>query len=321
MLNDFHESTRNVGMVGILLGLLVLAGFCGLGMAVMSGLKESGPTIESQLERQAEISTRVTDELKRERARLEELEGFQAKAGLVETARSELTKEQETIKLAGENVAALQDDLEAGQLSFEEYRDAYRKNERENAIGEVVDLSSTKGVGFEKCEIKSISPLHLRISRSAGIMGIPYQELPREIQDRFQFGKEEAARHQQVMNANNAQRNKQLAAWKKKQGALKEEAAKVALVEKIAKTEKEIVAQVNLAAKHDASAKEWETKAKALERKAADAKSQGRISSNPGHARQARNRSKSYIRQANAARQTEQRLKDELRDLQALQGE
>lgn len=318
MFNDFHESTRNVGMVGILLGLLVLAGFCGLGMAVMSGLKKSGPTIESQLERQAEISTRVTEDLKRQRVRLEEVEGFQAKAGLVEKAKLELAKEQEVVKASAERVVELQDDIEAGQLTFEEYRDQYRTNERENAIGEVVDLSSTKGEGFEKCEIKSISPLHLRISRSAGIMGIPYQELPREIQDRFQFGKEEAAQHQQLVNANNALRNKQIAAWKKKQGALKEEANRKALDKEIAQTEKEIIEQVNLAAKYDASATEWEAKAKALERKALDARRQGRISSNPGHARQARNRSKTYTRQANAARQNEQKLKEHLRELEAL---
>ncbi len=214
---------------------------------------------------------------------------------------------------------ALQDGIEAGQLTFEEYRDQYRTNERARGIGEVVDLSSTKGAGFELCEIKSISPLHLRISRSAGIMGIPYQELPKGIQDRFQFGEEEAANHQQVMNATLAQRNKQMAQWKKKKGALKAVEARKALVQEIARTEKEILQQENLAARHAASAAEWERKAVDLDRKAANAKSQGRISSNPGHARQARNRVKSFDRQANAARQISQRLSEELVELQKLQ--
>ena len=214
MFDDFHESTRNVGVVGILLGLLVLAGFCGLGMAVMSGTGKKGPSLESRLKDQARNMEVAKEELESKRRRLTEIDGFREVAAVLK--ETDGAKEAELGVIAGlkEDISDLQEEVDATQLDFEEYRQKYRDVERASAAGEVLDLSETKGEDFQKCKVLSVTPLHLRVMLSAGPAGIPYNELPKGIRDRFQFGQEEAEAFQTKMDAVRANLDQGIANWK-----------------------------------------------------------------------------------------------------------
>lgn len=312
MLDDFHESTRGVGVVGILLGLLVLAGFCGLGMAVISGMGKEGPTIESRIVDQERILEQVTGDLKTKKAQLEEFKKFQETVKVVESGKSELAIESGLVEKRKIEIVDVTDEIEAVQLSFEEYRDEYRVNERALAVGETLDLSETKGESFKKCKVRGISPLYLRVMQSAGPIGIPYQELPLAIQKRFQFGAEEAEAYQNQLDAANVNRDKRIAVMRKKQKALNGEAARLNLVETIKKTRLEIVKKSDFAEELDAASKNWAQKAIALDNKAASARAAGRITSNPGHARQARGKANQFARRAKDARAAAtQLMKDE----------
>ncbi|MFT6861469.1 MAG: hypothetical protein ACJAVK_000021 [Akkermansiaceae bacterium] len=320
MFNDFHESTRNVGMVGVLLGFLVLVGFCGLGMAVFSGLNNSdkGPSLAVRIITQEGVIEDLTDDVRKRRARMEEFEGFQSAGKLAAVKRKEILGEENLIGRHQEKVADLQDEVEAKGLSFEEYRNHYRQRVRSLAKGELIDLSETKGEGFEACKILGISPLHLRVMRKAGPIGIPYQELPRRVQDRFQFGAEEAADYKQRVAVVEARKDKQIAAFREKQKAMKADDAVADLKRQLNETTLGIQQQDNLAIKLDADAKLWENKAKALDRKAEAARSAGRITSNPGHANQARNKARGFRRQADEARTAARSLEANLIELDNL---
>jgi len=173
MLDDFHESTRSVGLMGVLLGLFVVAGFCGLGMAVMSGSSQSGPSIEARLHDQAVNIQYTKEELKEKATRLEEIAGHREIAAVLKQKDEAKLAEAEGIAVLEEEVTDAQGEVDAILLDFEEYRQKYRDNERKLAIGEILDLSATKGSSFKECKVLAISPLHLRVMRSAGPVGIP----------------------------------------------------------------------------------------------------------------------------------------------------
>jgi hypothetical protein len=148
--------------------------------------------------------------------------------------------------------------------------------------------------------------------QSAGPVGIPYEELPLAIQKRFQFGEEEAEAYRNKLDAMNVNRDKRIAAMRKKQSVLKGEAARVALVAAIQKARVDIVKKTDLADKLDADSKDWTRKALALDGKAASARAAGRITSSPGHARLARARANQFSNAANDARAAAtQLMKDE----------
>jgi hypothetical protein len=316
MFDDFHESTRNVGVVGILLGLLVLAGFCGLGMAVMSGAGKKGPSLESRLKDQGRNMEVAKEELELKKRRLTEIDGFREVAAVLK--ETDAAKEVELGVIAGlkEEISDLQEEVDSTQLDFEEYRQKYRDVERASAVGEVLDLSETKGEGFQKCKVLSITPLHLRVMLSAGPAGIPYNDLPKGIRDRFQFGQEEAEAFQTKMDAVRANLDQGIANWEKKQKALKGEAAKKALIDRIAQTKKAMGGKLQLSDRLDRSAHEWRAKAVAYDQKANDAKARGNISSSAGLARKARNKADRYSRQADDARLAVNRLLEEQDELE-----
>lgn len=320
MFKDFHESTRNVGMMSMLLGFLVLVGFWGLGMAVYSGLgqKDRGPSLSSRIE-QLEKSVEVTrEEFLLEQGRLKKMEGFQKTLSEIAEMQNELANERSNIQKLRQQAVGLDEELVELGGEFEDYRDRYRSNERNLAKGEIIDLSETKGPDFKECKIIGISPLHLRVMRTAGPTGIPYQELPKDVQDRFQFEAEEAAGYAKALAARDAKTNQQIVAFRKKEGERKAMEA----VEQRKERAKQLVLlvqqQKNLAAKLDRDAKTWETKAKGMDAKAAAAKARGQITSNPGHARQARAKSKRYKTQANEARAAAQKFQAELDQINAL---
>jgi len=205
MFNDFHESIRGVGVVGMLLGLLVLAGFCGLGMAVLSGQGDRGPTIGMRLADQERRMMFVSGSLKGSKAELADARRAQEML-TINTGKFTLASEKLAVeeKLMGEAeviATSLKEDLDGIQLDFEEYRDQYRVNERGLAVGETLDFSETKGDAFKSCKVSKITPLNVHVMRSTGPIGIPYKELPSEIQDRFQFGEEEAQIYQNKLDA------------------------------------------------------------------------------------------------------------------------
>ena len=322
MFNDFHETTRNVGMMGIILALLVLAGFCGLGMAVTSGFGKKGPSMEARLVDQEKIRGDMTRRLKQKKA---DLEGVYESATAAKTlavkfdeAAKKLAHERVTIAESQEVVVGLNEDLDVLQLDFEEHREKYRTTERAMAIGETLDLSSTKGADFKKCKVLGISPLHLRVMRSAGPIGIPYQDLPLKIQDRFQFGLEEATAYRTKLNASNANRDKRIAAWKKDQKTKKGAEAHQALIDAIAQAQGDIAKRAAYAKQQDSEEKAWEKKGRSFESAGRSAKAAGRISSATGKARQARNRAAMHGRRATDARSAIVQLEKDIVEYQNL---
>ncbi len=321
MFDDFHESSRSVGLAGLLLGLLVLAGFCGLGMAVLSGDAGSkGPTLATRVIDQGRMIDQLSGTLRIQKEKLGKLtmksDTATRSAKTSAEISGDLAIENRLVEKHDASVKKLNEELDGIQKKFEGYRDRYRSNERSLAIGEVLDLSETMGEGYEKSTVREISPLHLRVMRSAGPEGIPYEKLPAAVQDRFQFGKEEAAAFQGRMNAVNAKRGVIAAANKKRMDQKKGVERVAALTQQIKKVEAEIIAKTIFADEQADEASDLEKEAKRFDSDAKIARATGKISMSKGKATQARNKARLRVKRANQARFEVTKLNKELAELE-----
>ena len=199
--------------------------------------------------------------LDRKTAEVEELRKNKKAADEIESAKEKLALEKEKLAALEERRIEIDDKLSAIQLTFEEYRDQYRKAERLAAKGEILDLSETKGESYKESKVLGVSALFLSVMRPDGPEGIPYKELPKAIQDRFQFGEDEAAAYELKMAKSDAARAKQFAEWKAKQNSDTPEAKSSNLEKRLAQTEAQANVKREEGDKYRALSDEWREKA------------------------------------------------------------
>ena len=320
MFTNFHESSRNVGVVGALLGLFLLAGLTGLGMAVFAAL-DDGPGKKISVASKIAEQEMLLEDRKANLAALEEKlaanEELALISGQVDDAQIALDLEEEQISKLESEKARLGEDLAAVTSDFNNYRDRYRIAERSAAVGEVLDLSETKGDDYKECTVTGISPLHLSIRRSTGSEGIPFQEIPAALRDRFQFSEDEAEAYQKVLNEATAARQQQHGEWKEKQKEEQAKQARIDMSKKAQQNEVDAVAKRKEAEQHRASSKEWSKKAAQYRSEAARAKASGQITSKDGLARQADAKAARFNRSAIQSEKEAVRLETEAAQLRS----
>lgn len=179
-------------MIGTLLALLVLVGFGTLYIFVFdeglqggkrtieSEIREHGLSIDSNKEEIARIKKQLSDgEQFKEQEK--ELADLKAKVGRNTAQIGELTSG----KAEAEGAV-----VQAGQ-KWEEYKDAYRAAEWARAKGEKLGkLVSLSGATYTDVVIREVNHKEMKFTDSTGPKGIDSSDLPKELQDRFQFDTE-----------------------------------------------------------------------------------------------------------------------------------
>ncbi|QJE97220.1 hypothetical protein [Luteolibacter luteus] len=193
--SDLLTSSRGPGVIGTLLALLVLVGFGTLYMFVFDeGLQGGGKRIESVIREDAltiESHKRQIESLKKmidEGNRLKEqaLEMEQVKVRLESGAKAKAEKEA-----SRDEAIAIK---EAADKAWEDYKDAYRASEWAAAQGEELgDIRSLSGRNYKNVVIRKVEHTGIQITDETGPKSIDSDELPLELQDRFQFSQEKKA--------------------------------------------------------------------------------------------------------------------------------
>ena len=111
------------------------------------------------------------------------------KAGEINEAISDVTQALEKVTISIDEVKA---SLEDSELGFEDYQAKYRGKVRKEVVGKNLDLSATKGEGFEQVRVLSVNPVEIRIYQSSGPQSVPLSEIPKEIKEMLQMSEEEA---------------------------------------------------------------------------------------------------------------------------------
>lgn len=190
--SDLLTSSRGPGVIGTLLALLVLVGFGTLYMFVFDeGLQGGGKKIEAVIrddaltieshKRQIEGLKKMIDEGNRLKEQALEIEQVNVRIESGEKALAEMKADLEGATAAAEN---------AGK-AWEDYKDAYRVSEWASAQGEELgDLKSLSGRAYTKVVIRKVDHTGIQITDETGPKSIDSDELPIELQDRFQFSVE-----------------------------------------------------------------------------------------------------------------------------------
>ena len=184
MFDDLFESSRGPGVVGIFLGFVVLAGFCGLGLAVFdgrfNGMDEAGLThyLDDQ---EVEIERLINRE--------EALQLAIEEKRLNGAARDQIEMIGERVELITVTVAEVNGKVDGAKKEIETlhanhrtYRQNYRDVVRGKAVGEKIEeLKTVGGRVYKSVKIKSINALGLSFTDESGPRRIDYQELPQEM--------------------------------------------------------------------------------------------------------------------------------------------
>ncbi len=86
------------------------------------------------------------------------------------------------------DIASANEAITAIEKEFTDYKNQYRAFVRAKAKGRTVGhLETHKGEVFENVTIREVTPIGLQIRSDAGLVRIPYEELPDALQEEFQF--------------------------------------------------------------------------------------------------------------------------------------
>lgn len=193
--SDLLTSSRGPGVIGTLLALLVLVGFGTLYMFVFDeGLQGGGKTIEAIIRDDAltiEGHKRHIENLKKQ---IDEGNRLKEQALEMEQVKVRLESGEKAIKdkeVSKEDAIAAKDSAER---AWEDYKDAYRVSEWAAAQGEELgDIRSLSGRDYKKVVIRKVEHTGIQITDETGPKSIDSDELPLELQDRFQFSQEKKA--------------------------------------------------------------------------------------------------------------------------------
>jgi hypothetical protein len=222
--SDMMQSARGPGVIGMIMALVVILGFGLLFMfAFDEGMQGGDKSIESVIAHQTAEIDGTKEAILRGGKKTGE-------APLVLAAAKELTalkreNQSRDAKIGGlkQDVATAADALAAKSKEFEGYKDVYRAFVRGKAKGQMIGrLESLKGTVYENATIREVTAIGVQIRHDGGFKRIPFEELPMEMQDHFQFdpkqkaealANEESARkeHEGAVSAANAAVSEQAA--------------------------------------------------------------------------------------------------------------
>jgi len=213
MLDGLFSSSRGPGIIGACLALAVVAGF---GSLIHYASNDSGElTIEQQIINNQE----AIESLEKQIDNVAVLKRKHAKNQLdYEELRSLEDIHDKCLKDIESGKTLIQDMKSEGlavKTKFESYREKYRKQVRNDAIGEEhKEFITTDGKTYKDVTFEEISDLDIKIKHSRGkATYIPYDVLPKEYADRFQVSNKAAEMQAAIRekesaeNAKNAELN------------------------------------------------------------------------------------------------------------------
>ena len=209
--SDLMTSARGPGVIGTILALIVLLGFGLLFMySYDEGSQGAEKTIEAVIRDQQREIESLTARVANQTARLDGGKGRDSIIGELKKNQSQTVKQRAEIEWLKERGTTLDSELASLGVEFESYKDRYRAHARKAAEGTKLDLLTTlAGETFEKVTIRQVNAVGMQIAHQAGFKRIPFEELPDEMRDHYQFcprQKEQAlAREKEMRNLHETQ--------------------------------------------------------------------------------------------------------------------
>lgn len=187
--SDLLTSSRGPGVIGTLLALFVLVGFGTLYMFVFDeGLQGGQKKIEAVIRDQGTLIETHKIQLENFKTRIEEAKRLKEVAKEADDLKLRADNAVKRLAELGEAKKAAEAAVAAADEAWAKYRDEYRASEWAAAEGEELgDITTVSGRKYEKVKIRKVDHLGIQITDTTGPKAIASEELPPELQDRFQF--------------------------------------------------------------------------------------------------------------------------------------
>ena len=185
---DLMQSGRGPGVIGMLLGMLVLLGFAVLFMFAFDEGLQGGQTLDSVVRQQTTDISRLRSDITRVKGSLEVV----SSRASTEKSLEELEREN---KFRSAQLTTLENDLKNSlgkledlQNAFEDYKNQYRTFARNRAKGESIPRLETRdGEVYLGVTLRDVTAIGIQILHEGGQKRIHFEQLPAEMQERFQF--------------------------------------------------------------------------------------------------------------------------------------
>lgn len=207
----------------MLLALVVLVGFGVLFVfAFDEGLQGKAQTIESIIAGQEADIERLKESIGRSGKDLEMTpERMAAARNLREIGRENGDREA-LIESLKQGISKNNAEITAKNEEFEGYKDEYRAFVRGNAKDQKLEqLETSGGTVYKNVSIREVTAIGMQIRHDGGFRRIPFEELPEEMRDYYQFDPDQKAAE---LSKERAVRNQHETAVSAAKGAAKEKA-------------------------------------------------------------------------------------------------
>lgn len=187
--SDLMSSGRGPGVIGMIMALIVIGGFGVLFMfAFDSEMQGKGVTIESIIRDQAKEIDELNYQITHGKKALESAPRLIEAAARQDELKRENIFRSASLKSLKEAFTGGQEQFIGTTKSWEDYKNEYRTHVRSKAVGETfAELITKTGSNYKRVEIRTVTPVGIQIRHEDGQKRIPFEELPEEMQDRFQF--------------------------------------------------------------------------------------------------------------------------------------
>lgn len=191
--SDLLTSAKGPGVIGMIMALIVVLGFGLLFMfAFDDGLQGGGPTLAGAIRTNDRAIADTKLQIEAGEARLTRIPALKETA---DKNRTELTsiglleKQIQDRKSAIETTTtAIAENMEV----FESYKNRYRAYIRASPKNRNLDeLATNDGTIYRQVDIRQVTAVGIEIRHAGGQKRIPYEELPNEMQDYYQFDEDQ----------------------------------------------------------------------------------------------------------------------------------
>ncbi len=191
--SDLLTSARGPGVIGMLLALLVLLGF---GTLFMLAFDEGGPGGGKSL---ASRIREADQKISASSSRIESGETVLSKIPDLKRISNELMEAKANngfldtrIAQRKSEIAGLKKDIANLEEDIDDYKNQYRAFVRNNAEGTRMDeLKTLSGEVYTDVDVRKVSAVGIEIRHRDGHKRIGFEDLPEEMQDYYQFDKDQ----------------------------------------------------------------------------------------------------------------------------------
>jgi hypothetical protein len=234
--SDLMSSGRGPGVIGMVLALIVLLGFGFLFMfASDEGLQGADQSIESVIRSQERELRHHQEKIGHGASLLQEGPARTSRVKELSLMKRMNQGHQDRVAELKKGIDAANSLLEEGMAEIETYKNRYRAHVRSLAKGsEIEELKTMDGVSYQKVNIREVTAVGIQIRHDGGQKRIPFENLPEEMRDHFQFDPNQKAQalalesqqravHEAAATVANAAADEQMVIQRAKEAALMRE--------------------------------------------------------------------------------------------------